>query len=180
MIHWFTRIFIDSMITVKTKRLNPAGETYDKPAVIIANHQSFIDILLLLSLSPKIVMVTNSWVWNSPFFGWIVKYADFHHSAVGYEVLAEKLQERISEGYSVVVFPEGTRSKDCSIQRFHKGAFFLAHLLKLDILPIIIYGAGADIFEKTGFYIKSGIVAIKTMKRIKYGVFFWCNISGTV
>ena len=169
MIYWFTRIFIDSMITVKTKRLNPAGETYDKPAVIIANHQSFIDILLLLSLSPKIVMVTNSWVWYSPFFGWIVKYADFHHSAVGYEVLAEKLQERISEGYSVVVFPEGTRSKDCSIQRFHKGAFFLAHLLKLDILPIIIYGAGQISSKKQGFYIKSGIVATKTMKRIKYG-----------
>lgn len=150
-------------------RLNPYKETYDKPSVIIANHQSFIDILLLLSTSPKIVMVTNSWVWNSPFFGWIVKYADFHHSADGYEALAEKLKERVSEGYSVVIFPEGTRSADCSIQRFHKGAFYLAHLLKLDILPIIIYGAGQISAKKQGFYIKSGIVATKTMQRIAYG-----------
>lgn len=169
MIYWFTRIFLNTMITVKTIRLNPYKETYDKPAVIIANHQSFIDILLLLSTSPKIVMVTNSWVWNSPFFGWIVKYADFHHSADGYEALAEKLKERVSEGYSVVVFPEGTRSADCSIQRFHKGAFYLAHLLKLDILPIIIYGAGQISAKKQGFYIKSGIVATKTMQRIAYG-----------
>ncbi len=130
------------MITVKTIRQNPYNEKYDKPAVIIANHQSFIDILLLLSTTPKIVMVTNSWVWNSPFFGWIVQYADFHHSADGYEALAEKLKERISEGYSVVMFPEGTRSADCSIQRFRKGAFYLAQLLKIDILPMIIYGAG--------------------------------------
>ena len=157
------------MITVKTMRLNPYKETYDKPAVIIANHQSFIDILLLLSTSPKIVMVTNSWVWNSPFFGWIVKYADFHHSADGYEALAENLQERVSEGYSVVVFPEGTRSVDCSIQRFHKGAFYLAHLLKLDILPTLIYGAGQISAKKQGFYIKSGIVATKTMRRVPYG-----------
>lgn len=169
MIHWFTRTFLRTMVTVKTIRLNPAGETYDRPAVIIANHQSFIDILLLLSLSPKIVMVTNSWVWNSPFFGWIVRYADFHHSAGGYEALAEKLQERVSEGYSVVVFPEGTRSEDCSIRRFHKGAFYLAHLLKLDILPIIIYGAGQISAKKQGFYIKSGIVATKTMRRISFG-----------
>ena len=139
MLYWFARIFLATMVTVRTKKQNPFNEKYDKPAVIIANHQSFVDILLLLSLTPKLVMVTNSWVWNSPFFGWIVKYADFHHSADGYEKLAERLQERIAEGYSVVIFPEGTRSADCSILRFHKGAFYLAHLLKLDILPILIY-----------------------------------------
>ncbi len=169
LIYWFTRFFLKTMITVKTVRINQVNETYKKPAVIIANHQSFIDILLLLSTTPKIVMVTNSWVWNSPFFGWIVKYADFHHSADGYETLAKNLKERIDEGYSVVVFPEGTRSVDCSIQRFHKGAFYLAQLLKLDILPMIIYGAGQISAKKQGFYIKSGIVATKTMLRIKFG-----------
>lgn len=169
MIYWFTRVFLNTMITAKTLRLNHANETYEKPAMIIANHQSFIDILLLLSISPKIVMITNSWVWNSPFFGRIVKYADFHQAADGYEALAENLQERVSEGYSVVVFPEGTRSANCSIQRFHKGAFYLAHLLKLDILPIIIYGAGQISAKKQGFYIKSGVVATKTMQRIVFG-----------
>ena len=169
MVYWFTRLFLNTMITVRTIRQNPYGEKYDKPAVIIANHQSFIDILLLLSTTPKIVMVTNSWVWNSPFFGWIVKYADFHHSADGYEALAERLKERVSEGYSVVVFPEGTRSADCSILRFHKGAFYLASLLKLDILPMLIYGAGQISAKKQGFYIKSGIVATRTLKRIEYG-----------
>lgn len=169
MVYWFTRIFIKTMITVKTIRQNPYNETYEKPAVIIANHQSFIDILLLLSTTPKIVMMTNSWVWNSPFFGWIVKYADFHHSADGYEALAQRLKERVNEGYSVVVFPEGTRSADCSIQRFHKGAFYLAHLLQLDIVPMLIYGAGQISAKKQGFYIKSGIVATRTLKRIEFG-----------
>ena len=169
MVYWFTRIFLGTMITVRTVRKNPFNENYEKPSVIIANHQSFIDILLLLSTSPKIVMMTNSWVWNSPFFGWIVKYADFHHSADGYEALAERLKERVAEGYSVVVFPEGTRSADCSIQRFHKGAFYLAQLLKLDILPMLIYGAGQISSKKQGFYIKSGIIATKTLKRVEYG-----------
>lgn len=169
MVYWFTRIFLKTMITTKTIRQNPYNETYEKPAVIIANHQSFIDILLLLSTTPKIIMMTNSWVWNSPFFGWIVKYSDFYHSADGYEALAQRLKERVQEGYSVVIFPEGTRSADCSIQRFHKGAFYLAHLLKLDILPMLIYGAGQVSAKKQGFYIKSGIVATRTLKRIAYG-----------
>lgn len=169
MVYWFTRIFLKTMITVKTIRQNPYNETYEKPAVIIANHQSFIDILLMLSTTPKIVMVTNSWVWNSPFFGWIVKYADFHHSADSYEALVERLKERVNEGYSVVVFPEGTRSADCSIQRFHKGAFYLAHLLQLDIVPMLIYGAGQISSKKQGFYIKSGIVATRTLKRMEFG-----------
>lgn len=169
LIYWITRIFLATMITVKTIRKNPHGEKYDKPAVIIANHQSFIDVLLLLSTTPKIVIMTNSWVWNSPFFGWIVRYADFYHSADGYEALAERLKARVDEGYSVVVFPEGTRSADCSILRFHKGAFYLADLLKLDILPMIIYGAGQISAKTQGFYIKSGVVATKTMPRVKYG-----------
>lgn len=169
MIYWFLRIFFHTMITVKVKRLNPYGEKYDKPAVIVANHQSLIDVMLLLSTTPKVVMITNRWVWNSPFFGWIVRYADFHHSETGYEVLAEKLRERVAEGYSVVIFPEGTRSTNTSILRFHKGAFYLAQLLKLDILPVVIYGAGHVLAKHHLFHINSGTVATKTMKRVAYG-----------
>lgn len=169
MLYRFTRIFLKTMVAEKTIRENPFGETFDKSAVIVANHQSFIDILLLLSTTPKVVMMTKSWVWNSPFFGWIVRYADFYHAADGYEALARRVQERVREGYSVVVFPEGTRSADCSIQRFHKGAFYLAHLLKLDILPMVIYGTGAVAGKRQWFYIKPGIVATKTLRRIAYG-----------
>lgn len=162
----FTRLFLATMFTTRTQRLNPRGEDFSRPAVIVANHQSFIDILLLLSITPKLVMVTNSWVWNSPFFGRIVRFADFHHTADGYEALAESLRERIAEGYSVVVFPEGTRSDDCTIQRFHKGAFYLAELLKLDIVPILIYGAGMISSKRQPFYIKKGDLRSCILERI--------------
>ncbi len=169
LLYYFTRFFLMMMVTVRVVRENPHNETYRRPAVIIANHQSFIDILLLLSTTPKIVMLTKGWVWNSPFFGWIVQYADFYQIGDGYELLAERLQQRVAEGYSVVVFPEGTRSVDCSIQRFHRGAFYLAQLLKSDILPILIYGAGQVSSKSQGFYIKRGIVVAKTMKRLPCG-----------
>lgn len=168
-IYRFTRLFLRTMITVRTIRENPYGERFDRPSLIIANHQSFVDILLLLSTTPKIVMVTNSWVWHSPFFGWIVRYADFLHSSDGYEALAERLKGCIEDGYSVVVFPEGTRSADCSIKRFHKGAFYLAQLLGLDILPIVIYGTGHISAKRQGFYIKRGIIAERIMQRVACG-----------
>ncbi len=52
------------------------------------------------------------WVRNCPFFGRIVRYADFYHTADGYESLADTIEDRVKEGYSVIVFPEGTRSTD--------------------------------------------------------------------
>jgi hypothetical protein len=114
-------------------------------------------------------MMTKHYVWESPIFGWIVRYADFFSAGNGYEDLEEKLKERIAEGYSVVIFPEGTRSADLSIQRFHKGAFYLADLLKLDILPMLIYGTGQISSKRQAFYIKHGTMAVRTMQRIEYG-----------
>lgn len=168
-IYYFSRFILKTGVAIKVVKQNPMNETYRKPALIIANHQSFLDILLLLSTTPKIVMLTKDWVWNSPFFGFIVRYADFHSSDEGYETLTRNLKECMDAGYSVVIFPEGTRSVDCSIQRFHKGAFYLAQQLQADILPMIIYGAGLVTSKRQGFYIKAGTIVVKTMERIPYG-----------
>lgn len=148
--------------------VNPAGETFHKPAVIVANHQSFIDILLLLSLAPKLVMVTNNWVWHSPVFGRIVRFADFVSTQEGYETLVARLRKKVDKGYSVVVFPEGTRSADCRLRRFHKGAFFLAEQLQIDILPVLLYGTGMVISKRQPFYIKKGILYTEIMPRLVY------------
>ena len=169
LLYHFTRLFLNTMITVRTKRENPYNETFTKPAVIIANHQSFVDILLMLSINPKIIMLTNSWVYNSPFFGKIVQYADYYHTGDGYESLVDRLRERINEGYSILVFPEGTRSTDGSILRFHKGAFYLADELKLDIVPIMIYGPSNICSKTQGFYIKRGRILARIMRRIQNG-----------
>lgn len=169
LMHLITRVYVRAMFAVKEKRENPYGETFEKPAVVIANHQSFIDIILMLSLSPKLLMVTNDWVWNSPFFGRIIRYAGFFHTSEGYENMTERIRQRVAQGYSVVIFPEGTRSADCSIQRFHKGAFLLAQTLELDIVPVLIYGAGQVSSKRQGFYIKRGMAMTKILKRTASG-----------
>lgn len=162
------RIFLKASWIARRKTINTEGETFEKPALIIANHQSFVDILVMLSLAPRLVMLTNNWVWHSPFFGKIVRYADFVQTADGYENVSSRLREKVAQGYSVVIFPEGTRSADGKVHRFHKGAFYLAEQLRLDILPVILYGTGMIISKRQPFYVKRGILCTRILPRIPF------------
>lgn len=169
LLHKLIRVFMRSAWIVRLKMDNPEGESFAKPAVIIANHQSFIDILILLCLRPKLVMLTNSWVWNSPLFGHIVRYAEFMQVVDGYDAVLSQLKEKVADGYSIVVFPEGTRSTDGSIKRFRKGAFYMAQELQIDILPISLYGTGMIIGKRQPLYIKRGIIHSWVLPRIAAG-----------
>ena len=151
---------------VKKEHINKANERFQHPAIIIANHQSFIDILVLLSLSSKILMVTNHWVWHSPFFGAIIRYVDFYYIGEGYEQYMERMRKKVKEGYSIAIFPEGTRTYNGKMKRFHKGAFYLAETLQLDILPILLYGNNKIIAKAQPFNIRKGIIYTEILPRI--------------
>jgi uncharacterized protein len=166
MLSKFTGSLIYVMVNVKKKILNPGKEDFSKPAIVICNHQSFLDILAVVMLHPKLILLTNNWVWNSPVFGAVVRMADYYPVvAEGPEKSIELLAERIKQGYSVVVFPEGRRSVDGTIKRFHKGAFYLAERLHIDILPIILHGTGYTM-TKGDFMLKDGRITLKFLERI--------------
>lgn len=154
------------MVTVRQKTINTGGEDFSKPSIIIANHQSHIDLPLLLMQTPKMIVLTTNWVWNNPLYCLLIRYLNFYPVTDGYEPLFDKLKKEVDEGYSILVFPEGTRSPDSKIHRFHKGAFLLAEKLNLDILPIIIHGAG-DCMNKGENHVKTGSITIKIYPRIK-------------
>ena len=142
LLHRIAQFTIFHIPQVKTTFSNLSNETFEKPGIIISNHQSHLDLMCIMMLTPKLVILTNDWVWNSPFYGRLIKYADFYPISDGFSSALSPLSEIVQRGYSIVTFPEGTRSEDCSIQRFHKGAFFLAEQLQLDIIPVMIHGVG--------------------------------------
>ena len=165
----FTAGFVVKRIpNVKTRLINRYGENFEQPAIIISNHQSHIDLMLIMMLSPRIVILTNEWVWNSPFYKNVVRYADFYPVINGIENSFEHLKTLVRKGYSIMIFPEGTRSVDCSINRFHRGAFYLAEQLDLDIIPIMIHGMG-HVLPKTDFMLRKGSVTVEIMERITSG-----------
>jgi 1-acyl-sn-glycerol-3-phosphate acyltransferase len=137
LIHYMAKSLIVLSVCIKKIIINPHGETLEKPAIIISNHQSMLDILQILALSPKIVFVVKDWVWKSPLMGMFVRHAGFHSLSGGMDS-PESYRNTLNDGYSIVIFPEGARTDDSEIKRFHKGAFFLAEQLDADILPIML------------------------------------------
>ncbi|MCL2041321.1 MAG: 1-acyl-sn-glycerol-3-phosphate acyltransferase [Bacteroidales bacterium] len=159
---WVARFVVVRIPRVKTTYNNFDKTIFDKPAIIISNHQSHLDLMCIMSLSPKLIILTNEWVWNSPFYGRLIKYADFYPVSNGIENNLDKLQSIVEKGYSIMIFPEGTRSEDCSIRRFHRGAFYLAEKLNLDIIPVILHGAG-HVLPKKEFMLRKGEIHIHVM-----------------
>ena len=155
------------MGNVKKKIINPLKEDFSKPAVIICNHQSSLDIVPLIMLHPKILMFTNSRKWNAPFFGPVIRMADYF-PAEEVDQKMDLIADRVKHGYSLIVFPEGTRSTDGTIKRFHKGAFYLAEKLGIDILPIMIHGTGYTLTKRDAL-LKDGQVTIEYLPRISPG-----------
>lgn len=146
---------------------NSAGETFSKPSVIICNHQSHIDTMAVMMLTPDLIILTKKWVWHNPFYGAIIRYADFLPIEDS-DNLVEKIEERVRQGFSVMVFPEGTRSEDCRIGRFHRGAFYLAERLGLDIVPVFIRGFG-EVLPKTSHHLHPGHLHIEILPHIPCG-----------
>ena len=169
-LQFMMKVGLKMLPKVKTSVENPHGERFVKPAVIVANHRSHLDLEAVLMLHPKIVVLTNDWVWHDPLYGVVIRYAQFYPVSKGYEQLVPKLRNLTERGYSVMVFPEGTRSMDGKIGRMHKGAFQLAKELGVDILPLYIHGAG-DVMPKSDILLREGRITVEIGERMGYDSF---------
>ena len=165
MIAFFMRLALKALPGVKFSLENKFGETFEKPAVIIANHQSHLDLLCTMMLNPKVVLLTTDWVWKNPMYGVIIRFAEFYPVSDGYDKNVERLKSLVERGYSVVVYPEGTRSVTGDIQRFHKGAFQLAQALNVDILPVFVHGAN-HVMPKKDFVLREGQLYVEIGQRM--------------
>lgn len=136
------------------------GVDFDKPRLIVCNHQSHLDLMCQLIFTDKIVFLTNDWVWNSPFFGLLIRNAEYLPVSSGIDEMMPKLQSLVKRGYSIAIYPEGTRSTDLQVHRFHKGALLMAHTLGLDILPMFLYGTGRVLRKKT-YHLNKGPIRVE-------------------
>ena len=124
----------------------------DKTYFIVANHQSLLDILIVLSKLPlHFKFLAKDELFSIPFIGWNMRFAGYipivRSSKESGKRAFDRAKEWIQRGVSVLFFPEGTRSQDGEIKDFKVGAFKLARELGADILPVIIDGTG-DVMPK--------------------------------
>lgn len=118
--------------------------------VIVANHQSLLDILVVLcGLKTHFKFMAKKELFSIPFLGWHLAMAgyiplDRGNRESGREAIL-RAKDWIGRGVSVLLFPEGTRSRDGRIHEFKPGAFKIARDTGVDILPVVIDGTGAAI-----------------------------------
>lgn len=141
------------------------GENFEKPAIIISNHQSHLDLLSIIAMSPRVVAITNKWVWNFPFYAPVIRYLEFYPIADGLDNGEEHVRSLMARGYSVLIFPEGTRSADNKILKFRRGAFYLAERVNADIVPIYLDGPGR-VLNKRRLEFNPGTISVRVGKRV--------------
>lgn len=120
----------------------------DMPQVLISNHQEAFDIPVLHAFLPiQYRWISKEQVFKIPIIGWTMSLAgyikmDRSSSRTAYRAL-EDAAERLKDGISVLIFPEGTRSKSDHINDFKRGPFLIAIRSKVPIVPISIKGTHA-------------------------------------
>ena len=150
---------------VKKKIVDRHKLDYKNPSIITPNHTSFLDILVVLMLHPKTIIMVKKWVYNSPIFAPFIRYGGYLFAEEGADGSLDEIKERIDQGYSLVIFPEGTRSADGEIKRFHKGAFYISKELNIPIQPLLILG-NHEVNPKNDLIINQGQILVKPLDRL--------------
>ena len=132
--------------------ISPISPISSSPAIYVANHTSHFDILVMMALHDRICFVTKDWVIHNPLFGLLAQGFDIIPASLGAEQLLKEAQNRVSRGYSIMIFPEGTRSLNGDVGRFRTGAAWLAEQLNLPIRPLLFRGF-YELFNKTSLHI---------------------------
>ncbi len=149
---------------VRIRILHPERISKGRSYVIVANHQSFYDILAIVTtLGIQFRWVIKKGILKLPLFGYALYAArnifiDRSNPREAMESI-RKGTDRLPPGVSIVIFPEGGRSMDGSIRPFKKGGFVIAVEKKWPILPVTINGSRA-IHAKTARGVSPGVIEV--------------------
>lgn len=129
------------------------------PYVMVANHLSLLDILVLFRLFRHFKWVSKIENFRVPCIGWNMSLNGYIPLTRGdtrsIAAMMDACRRSLKQGNPLMMFPEGTRSKDGKLRPFKLGAFRLAREMSLPILPIVIEGTG-DALPKAGFVLPPG------------------------
>jgi 1-acyl-sn-glycerol-3-phosphate acyltransferase len=151
--------------------------------ILVSNHQSFADILVVYSLFKHFRWTSKAELFKIPFVGWVLSLNRslkvYRGANDAYQKLKEQAVSALRNGNSIMVFPEGTRSRGRAMGKFKDGAFRLAHETKTDILPLVIDGT-SKVVPKTGWILtgKEKMV-LKVLDPVPYEDFNTLSFAST-
>jgi 1-acyl-sn-glycerol-3-phosphate acyltransferase len=139
------------------------------PAVFVSNHQSTIDVVFVPGLLPNnTAFVAKKELLRVPFWGWMLGktgiLVDRKNPAAAIASIKVGVKQ-LRPGWSILVFPEGTRSMDGELLPFKKGAFHIAIETRFPLVPIAMDGA-QDVMKKHHFLPRPGTIHVTVGKPI--------------
>ena len=105
--------------------------------LVLANHPTLVDVVALISLMPSASCVVKQALWKNPFLGGVVRAANYISNSDP-EKLIDDCAADLATGHSLIIFPEGTRSRPGCPLQFLRGAAYIALKSEKPILPVLI------------------------------------------
>lgn len=142
LIHWFFRALVTALQRAGVMKLDLAGVhalRSGTPAIVVANHPTYLDVVVLLSLTPRACCVVKSAHWSNPCLWGIVRVAEYVSNAdpAGF---VQDCTRQIESGYSMIIFPEGSRSPAPNrLHAFSRGFAHTALETGVPILPVLMH-----------------------------------------
>ncbi len=173
-VHHYARWWAKIQLLVSGVRVKVMGlEHLSKktPSIYMCNHQGNYDIFVLLSCLPvQFRWIAKKELFAIPILGWAMGAANYisidrSGKREAFESI-ERAAGKIKGGTSVVIFPEGTRSRDGSIQPFKRGGFTLALKSGVPIIPITINGS-RDVMPRHSMRVRPGEIRITIDRAIE-------------
>jgi 1-acyl-sn-glycerol-3-phosphate acyltransferase len=146
-----------------------------RPCIAVSNHQSLLDIAILFHVYAYFVWVSKIENFHIPIIGWVMSLNHFvsldRNDPKTFHKMFEDISKAIKSNKTVMMFPEGTRSKNYELGRFKEGAFKAAIENKSPILPIVLDGTGNAIPKEGMLISRKTKVTIKVLDSIPYEKF---------
>jgi len=143
--HWWA-VAVRRFGGVKLEVKGLEAVDFSRPTMIVMNHRSHFDIIALMSSTKQqLSFIAKKELRRIPFMGYGMHrvgmiFIDRSNKAKAKESLKIAARQ-VRDGRTVVMFPEGTRSNDCELQEFKKGAFIIAQEAEAYILPVVVLGS---------------------------------------
>jgi len=163
---WTARTMVTKFPYGRIKFHQIDADTFHRPAIVVSNHQSALDVVLMVALPADIRMTVKKRVWDTPILGIGCKLLG--HVLVepnNPRATLRRCRESLAQGASIHFFPEGTRSHDGWMLPFHRGAFELAIELRQDILPVVIADAWTCL-PRDGFWLEPHHMSLRALPRV--------------
>lgn len=160
---WSRILLASAGVKVEVEMHAPLNRT--RPYVFMANHASMIDIwAMFVALPVRFRFIAKKQLRQIPLFGWAMAAGRFifidRQNAVAARRSIAEAAARIRSGQSVVIYPEGTRTRDGGLLPFKKGGFHLAIDSGVEIVPVAIHGTRA-LMPRGAMLMRAGTVKVE-------------------